>query len=326
LREALQLNPTDPLAADALACLFASNSLTSISSEPQAVSDPWRFTANKPSSDWTAFEFSDADWQRVPVVYGATNYAPRSNRAITPGTNLWLRRIFELPSVPAGKPVFRLSRNHDAEIFINGIQAAAAADWTDADVLAPCSEAGRAALKPGANVLAVHCQYADGGAPIEVGIYLTQDPSLGRTRLLEEFTRWIAGEPQRADLHAGRAGVLARQGRWAEAGADLAKATELNASEIVNWRSYAALLLESGDLSGYDLLRQGALKRFAKPSAPGDAAQIAILALLRPGQGADSPLRPTRTEPCHGDNSPKAWPNTGKAAMTRPSTRWARFK
>jgi tetratricopeptide (TPR) repeat protein len=287
LREALQLYPTDSLAADALACLLASASLTPIGAEPQSVSAPWRFTTNKPSSNWTAFEFSDADWQRVPVVYGASNYSPRSSRTITPGTNLWLRRTFELPNVPEGKLVFRLSRNHDAEIFINGIQAAAAADWTDADVLAPCSEAGRAALKPGANILAVHCQYADGGAPVEVGIYLTQDPSLGRTKLLEEFTRWIAGEPQRADLYAGRAGVLARQGRWAEAGADLSKATELNASEIVNWYGSAPVLLETGDLSGYDLLRQAALKRFAKPSAPANAAQIAILALLRPAEGAD---------------------------------------
>jgi serine/threonine protein kinase/tetratricopeptide (TPR) repeat protein len=287
LREALQLYPTDSLAADALACLLASASLTPIGAEPQSVSAPWRFTTDKPSSNWTAFEFSDADWQRVPVVYGATNYAPRSNRTITPGTNFWLRRTFELPNVPAGKLVFRLSRNHDAEIFINGIQAAAAADWTDADVLAPCSEAGRAALKPGANILAVHCQYADGGAPVEVGIYLTQDPSLGRTKLLEEFTRWIASEPQRADLYTGQASVLARQGRWAEAESDLAQATKLNASEIVNWYESAPLLLETGDLPGYDFHRQTALQRFAKPSAPASAAQTAILALLRPAQGAE---------------------------------------
>jgi serine/threonine protein kinase len=287
LREALQLNPTDPLAADALACLVASDSLTPLVSEPQTVLAPWRFTNNKPASGWAAIEFPDADWQRVPIVHGATNYSPRSNRTVTPGTNLWLRRTFELADVPAGKLVFRLSRNHDAEIFINGIQAAPAVDWTDADILTPCSDAGRAALKPGGNVLAVHCQYADGGAPVEVGIYLMQDPSLGRTKLLEEFTRWIASEPQRADLYTGRAGVLARQGRWAEADADLAKATQLNAAEIVNWYSSAPMLLETGDLSGYDLHRQAALRDFAKPSGPANAALIAILALLRPAQGAD---------------------------------------
>jgi tetratricopeptide (TPR) repeat protein len=287
LREAIQINPTDPLAADALACSLARASLTPIGSGLQAASATWRFTSNKPSSEWTSPEFSDADWLRVPVVYGATNYSPRSNRTITPGTNLWLRRTFELPNVPEGKLVFRLSRNHDAEIFINGIQATAAVDWTDADVLVPFSEAGRAALKPGSNLLAVHCQYADGGAPIEVGIYLTQDPGLGRTKLLEEFTRWISSEPQRADLYTGRAGVLARQGRWAEAESDLAQATKLNASEIVNWYESAPLLLETGDTSGYDFHRQTALQRFAKPGAPANAAQVAILALLRPAEGAD---------------------------------------
>jgi tetratricopeptide (TPR) repeat protein len=223
------------------------------------------------------------------VLHGATNCSPRSTRAVTPATNLWLRRTFELPHVPAGKLAFRLSRNHDAEIFINGIRAAPAIDWTDADVLALCSEAGRSALKPGGNLLAVHCQDADGGAPIKVGIYLTQDPSLGRTRLLEEFTRWIARQPQRAELYAGRSSLLARQGRWAEAEADVAKATELNASEINNWYSSAPLLLQTGDFSGYDLLRSAALKRFAKPNEPIDAAKVAILALLRPAQGDDLP-------------------------------------
>jgi tetratricopeptide (TPR) repeat protein len=287
LREAIQINPTDPLAADALGCWLASASLTPISFAPQAGSATWRFTPNKPSLNWAAFDFSDADWQQAPNVYGAANYSPRSNRTITPGTDLWLRRIFELPNVPAGKLVFRLSRNHDAEIFINGIQATAAVDWTDADVLAPVSASGRAALKTGGNLLAVHCQYADGGAPIEVGIYLTQDPDLGRTKLIQEFTGWIANEPQRADFYTGRAGVLGRQGRWAEAESDLAQATKLNASEIMNWYESAPLLLETGDISGYDLHRQTALQRFAKPGAPANAAQVAILALLRPAQGAD---------------------------------------
>jgi serine/threonine protein kinase/tetratricopeptide (TPR) repeat protein len=287
LRESLQLNPVDPLAADAMACLLASASLTPITADPQRATAPWRFTTNNPSSDWIAIEFPDADWQQAPVVLGAKNFAARSSRTATPSTNLWLRRTFELANVPAGKLAFRISRDHDAEIFINGIQATAAVDWTDADVLAPCSEAGRAALKPGVNLLAVHCRNADGGAPIEVGIYLTQDPNLGRTKLLEEFAQWIASEPQRADWYTGRAGVLARQGRWPEAEADLAKATNLNASAIVDWYCFAPLLLETGDLSGYDFVRQTALQRFAKPGGPADAAQIAILALLRPAQEAD---------------------------------------
>src|SRR5207237_1113438 len=129
--------------------------------------------------------------------------------------------------VPSGNLVFLISRNHDARVFLNGVQAAPAADWGDTEVLVPCSEVGRAALVKGRNVMAVKCEDADGGAPIEVGIGLTREEGAGRAQLIKEFGALVEQEPQRAELYAGRAGAFARQGRWSQAIEDFAKANEL---------------------------------------------------------------------------------------------------
>jgi hypothetical protein len=60
--------------------------------------------------------------------------------------------------------------DEDVEIYVNGVLAAQAADFTtDYEVLA-MTPAGKAALRPGKNVLAVHCRQTKGGQYIDVGI------------------------------------------------------------------------------------------------------------------------------------------------------------
>lgn len=51
-----------------------------------------------------------------------------------------------------------------------GVLAASATGYTDDYVALPMSDAGRAALKPGANVIAVHCHQTTGGQGVDVGI------------------------------------------------------------------------------------------------------------------------------------------------------------
>jgi serine/threonine protein kinase/Flp pilus assembly protein TadD len=287
-RESLRLNPTDPLTAEAFSSFLAQSSLTPVASERQGAPGAWRYIRTLPASDWQAADFPDAAWASAPAPSGSSTFLPRKPRTpITTHTNLWLRREFRLPELPTGKLLLRINRNQDAEVFLNGVRAAPVADWNDTTFLAPCSEAGQAALRPGRNLLAVHCQDADCGALIDLGVFTTSDPSIGRRQLLEELNRLIQEEPQRAELYAGRASVLARLGRWNEAAEDLSRAVQLKPGEATYSYQLAPLLLETDDLAGYRQQRQAALNQFVKADNPVVASQAAALCLLLPAEGAE---------------------------------------
>ncbi|HEX4119679.1 MAG TPA: protein kinase [Verrucomicrobiae bacterium] len=286
-RQALQLNPVDPFTADALVCSIADSTLTPLADDPRSAPITWHYSVAEPSADWAAPDFSDDTWSSSAELLGSLAYSSRSGRAVPVYTNLWLRREFELPDLPAGKLVLRVKRDQDAQVYLNGVQLAPVVDWSDASVIIPCSTAGQAALKRGRNVLAFHCQDADGGARLGVGIYLTQNPRLGQKQLVEYFGQMIKNEPARAELYAGRASALARMGLWHDATADLTKSIELRPSMEMNWCQLAPLLVATGDLMGYQRYRRNALEQFAKPGDPNIAERVAKLSLLLPAEGAE---------------------------------------
>ena len=74
--------------------------------------------------------------------------------------------------LPEGSGNLMLSAHHDEdmEVYINGVEAASASGYTTDYVQIPLNAPGRAALKPGKNVMAVHCHQTTGGQYIDVGL------------------------------------------------------------------------------------------------------------------------------------------------------------
>jgi hypothetical protein len=75
-----------------------------------------------------------------------------------------------LKAVPAGEVMLRLHHDEDAEVYVNGVLAARVTGFTTAYVEVPLTAAGRAALRPGRNVIAVHCRQTGGGQYIDAGL------------------------------------------------------------------------------------------------------------------------------------------------------------
>ncbi len=283
LRAALQINPTDPLTADAIATVLT-KPLIPILSDQQWSAAAWRSTRIQPDSNWMAPDFKDDAWTSGSAPHGSPTFFPRKpNTPITSHPDLWLRREFIVSDPTAEKLLLRINRNQDARIFLNGVPAAPAADWSDTYLLMPCT----VPLKRGRNLLAVHCQDADGDAPIDVRILATTDASLGRKEFIKEFGVMIDAQSSRADLYAGRASAHARLGQWADAAADLTAAIRLSEKTPAYWHQLTALLLKMEDQSGYQRRRQAALQLFAKPDGPDVAGEISRLALLSPARGAE---------------------------------------
>ncbi len=145
-----------------MVCLPA-NALTA----DEAIVDAWRYTQYEPAQGWQAAAFDDSKWTE-----GAGGFGTRGTPGARIGTewksnHIWLRKSFELMEVPA-KPALLIHHDDEAEVFINGELAKSFVRWTSEYIVVPLDEKGTAALKKGANVMAVHCHQDAGGQYIDV--------------------------------------------------------------------------------------------------------------------------------------------------------------
>ncbi|HEV3004683.1 MAG TPA: DUF1549 and DUF1553 domain-containing protein [Pirellulales bacterium] len=141
----------------------------------QQAAQTWRFTIADPVEGWFSPGFDDSAWQQAPGGFGTAGTPGAVVRTVWNNERIWLRRHFELAgeaALPGELARLRLLAHHDDEVdvYLNGVLAARTAGFTvKYESLAIHSDA-LAALKPGDNVLAVHCHQTTGGQYIDVGL------------------------------------------------------------------------------------------------------------------------------------------------------------
>jgi hypothetical protein len=82
-----------------------------------------------------------------------------------------LRRSFDLPAnFMATNPTLLIHHDEDVEVYINGVLALKTGGYSTDYELAALTPEGRAALRPGRNIFAVHCHQTTGGQYVDVGI------------------------------------------------------------------------------------------------------------------------------------------------------------
>lgn len=130
----------------------------------------WRFTTTKPAEDWSQPGFNDSAWAQ-----GQGGFGTRGTPGAVVGTvwntrEIWLRREIELPAGKSSDPQAWLHHDEDAEIYVNGVLALRTSGWSNNYDSFPFNNAGKAALKPGKNVIAIHCRQTGGGQYIDLGL------------------------------------------------------------------------------------------------------------------------------------------------------------
>lgn len=127
----------------------------------------WRYTTGKPADNWEKSGFDDSTWKSGKAGFGQGVGAVHTSWTTD---DIWLRREVTFPAILPGKLAFSVFHDEDVEIYVNGVLAASAKGYVSDYVNLPMNAAGRAAIKPGKNLTAVHCHQTIGGQYIDVGI------------------------------------------------------------------------------------------------------------------------------------------------------------
>ena len=134
----------------------------------------WFYSTGKPADNWMQPNFKTNGWKAGMAGFG-TDVEAKANpkfKIRTPWStsDIWMRREVVVPAKLPTKIDFICAHDESVEIYINGVLAASADKFTTDYVILPMTDVGRAALRPGKNIIAVHCNQTEGGQYIDVGM------------------------------------------------------------------------------------------------------------------------------------------------------------
>jgi hypothetical protein len=129
----------------------------------------WRYTTTKPATDWFKSDFDANAWKEGAAGFGTRGTPGARVRTEWSTSDIWLRREFEMPPGKFTDLQLNIHHDEDAEVYINGVLGASVTGHTTDYEVIPLNQAAKEALKPGKNVIAVHCHQTQGGQYIDVG-------------------------------------------------------------------------------------------------------------------------------------------------------------
>lgn len=162
------------LPADAIAAsrsLFA-KALTVRTVVPTSLREgqTWQFTTTAPADGWFAPNFDASLWQQGVGGFGKAGTPGGIIRTPWTTPDLWLRRSFTLTSTALVDPHWRIHHDEDAEVYLNGQLVGQFSGYTSGYLRIPLGASARAALRAGANLIAIHVHQTTGGQYIDLGL------------------------------------------------------------------------------------------------------------------------------------------------------------
>ena len=132
----------------------------------------WKHTETRPKPEWAREDFDDSSWTDAPGGFGTRGTPGSVVRTEWRSRDIWLRRTFTLPEVDPKALALLVHHDEDAEIYVNGVLAVRlpgfVADYDEVTI----SPEALSVLRPGKNILAVHCRQTGGGQYIDAGIVI----------------------------------------------------------------------------------------------------------------------------------------------------------
>ncbi len=130
----------------------------------------WSYTTTRPGHRWFQPDFDASAWKRGESGFGTEGTPGATVRTEWNTSDIWLRSTFKLEDKSFSNLQLSVHHDEDVEVYLNGVPAASATGFTTQYEPLPLNAEGSAALKPGENLIAVHCHQTGGGQYIDVGL------------------------------------------------------------------------------------------------------------------------------------------------------------
>jgi hypothetical protein len=127
-----------------------------------------RFTTEKPGDDWKGPDYDDGQWQAGKGMFGSKESAAQT---LWTSREIWVRRTVELSSLNIHQLRLLAKWDDDVDIWLNGKQIFTAGCCKSSYREETISVENNGLLKPGKNVLAIHCVNTGGPGYIDAGLY-----------------------------------------------------------------------------------------------------------------------------------------------------------
>ena len=138
----------------------------------------WSYTMERPEDGWEKADFDASSWQKGPSGFGNPTTPNTTVRTEWRTNDIWIRKSFELSDEEAANPEYltlNLHHDEDVVVYINGINVLESPGYISNYAWFPISNAAEA-IKPGTNVIAIHCKQTIGGQYIDAGLLRTVPP------------------------------------------------------------------------------------------------------------------------------------------------------
>ncbi|MBE8713945.1 glutaminase family protein [Sphingobacterium hungaricum] len=139
---------------------------------PMSDAEKWnaQYTETKPASSWTSLDFNDASWKKGKASFGTKG--TKNVQTNWDSKNIWIRRSFELSDIDKeANYILKYSHDDVFTLYLNGKELLKTDySWND-NLTWTLTEEAKKLLKPGKNVIAVHCENRAGGAYVDFGLY-----------------------------------------------------------------------------------------------------------------------------------------------------------
>jgi hypothetical protein len=131
----------------------------------------WRYTTRRPGDTWHKSDFDDSAWKEGFGGFGTRGTPGAVVRSDWNTSDIWMRRVFELPvSIELPKLQWLIHHDEDVILYLNGQRVLELRGYTTDYDTVPLSGDAAAALRTGRNIMAIHCRQTGGGQYVDVGL------------------------------------------------------------------------------------------------------------------------------------------------------------
>jgi hypothetical protein len=135
----------------------------------------WSYTTARPAAGWNDSQFDDSNWKRGRSGFGTVGTPGAYVGTSWSTDDIWLRRQIDLPSQEFDELQAWVHHDEDVEVYINGVLAVQASGFISSYDAFPLNPEGKSALKPGPNLIAIHCHQTVGGQYVDFGLVDVKD-------------------------------------------------------------------------------------------------------------------------------------------------------